>query len=116
MSFYETCVRSALRAYKLTLSPLIGRQCRFLPTCSEYAAQALIEQGPMRGAWLAARRLCRCHPFGGSGYDPPPPPRTKTEKPARGAPSGEVEAGSPPGRRARLKKAERGRLTALWDV
>ena len=75
MSFYETCVRGALRAYKLTLSPLIGRHCRFLPTCSEYAAEALIGQGPVLGAWLAARRLCRCHPLGGQGYDPPPPPR-----------------------------------------
>ena len=75
MTFYEMCVRGALRAYKLTLSPLIGRQCRFLPTCSEYAAEALIRHGPWRGGVLAARRLCRCHPLGGSGYDPPPPPR-----------------------------------------
>lgn len=77
MTFYETCVRGALRAYKLTLSPLIGRQCRFLPTCSEYAAQALILHGPARGSWLAARRLCRCHPWGASGYDPVPQPRDK---------------------------------------
>jgi hypothetical protein len=74
MSFYEHCVRGALRAYKLTLSPLIGRQCRFLPTCSEYAAEALISHGPWRGGWLAAKRVCRCNPWGGSGYDPPPPP------------------------------------------
>ena len=77
MTFYETCVRGALRAYKLTLSPLIGRQCRFLPTCSEYAAQALILHGPVRGSWLATRRLCRCHPWGASGYDPVPQPRDK---------------------------------------
>jgi putative membrane protein insertion efficiency factor len=75
MSFYERTVRTAHRAYKLTLSPLIGRQCRFLPTCSDYAAEVLITHGPVRGSWLAARRLCRCHPFGGSGYDPPPPRR-----------------------------------------
>lgn len=75
MTFYETCVRGALRAYKLTLSPLIGRQCRFLPTCSEYAAQALILHGPVRGSWLAAGRLCRCHPWGKSGFDPVPTPR-----------------------------------------
>jgi putative membrane protein insertion efficiency factor len=73
MTLYERCVRSALRAYKLTLSPLIGRQCRFLPTCSEYAAEVLISHGPWRGAALTARRLCRCHPWGGAGYDPPPP-------------------------------------------
>lgn len=73
MTLYESCVKGALRAYKLTLSPLIGRQCRFLPTCSEYAAEALISHGPWRGGALAARRLCRCNPWGGSGYDPPPP-------------------------------------------
>jgi putative membrane protein insertion efficiency factor len=72
MTFYETCVRGALRTYKLTLSPLIGRQCRFLPTCSEYAAEVLVSHGPWRGGALAARRLCRCNPWGGSGYDPPP--------------------------------------------
>jgi len=77
MNLYESCVRGLLRAYKLTLSPLIGRQCRFLPTCSEYAADVLIGHGPVRGSYLAARRLCRCHPWGGSGYDPPPPPRNK---------------------------------------
>ena len=78
MNLYETCVRGALRAYKLTLSPLIGRQCRFLPTCSEYAAEALILHGPARGSWLATRRLCRCNPWGGAGYDPVPQPRDKT--------------------------------------
>ncbi|MDP3854506.1 membrane protein insertion efficiency factor YidD [Phenylobacterium sp.] len=83
MTFYETCVRGALRAYKLTLSPLIGRQCRFLPTCSEYAADALIGHGPWRGASLAARRLCRCNPWGGSGYDPVPQPRGKADAAAR---------------------------------
>jgi uncharacterized protein len=72
MKLYERCVRLALRAYKLTLSPLIGRSCRFLPTCSEYAAQSLIDHGPWRGSSLAFKRLCKCHPFGGSGYDPPP--------------------------------------------
>ena len=72
MTIYERCVRFALRAYKLTLSPLIGRQCRYMPTCSEYAAEALIAHGPWRGGKLAVLRLCRCHPLGGSGYDPPP--------------------------------------------
>ena len=72
MTLYQLCVRGALRAYKLTLSPLIGRQCRYLPTCSDYAAEVLIAHGPVRGSWLTARRLCRCHPWGGSGYDPVP--------------------------------------------
>ncbi|WP_337186927.1 membrane protein insertion efficiency factor YidD [Phenylobacterium sp.] len=80
MSFYERCVRGVLRAYKLTLSPLIGPSCRFSPTCSEYAAQALIGHGPVRGSWLTVRRLCRCHPWGGAGWDPPPPPRGTTPR------------------------------------
>lgn len=79
-SFYERSVRGALRAYKLALSPLIGRQCRFLPTCSEYAAEALITHGPWRGAGLAAGRVCRCNPLGGSGYDPPPPKRERDQR------------------------------------
>ncbi|HKT53471.1 MAG TPA: membrane protein insertion efficiency factor YidD [Caulobacteraceae bacterium] len=73
MKLYERSVRQAHRAYKLTLSPLIGRQCRYLPSCSDYAAEALITHGPWRGGWLAGRRLCRCNPWGGSGFDPVPP-------------------------------------------
>lgn len=69
---YRRLIALALRAYKLTLSPLIGTRCRYLPTCSEYAAGALIAHGPVRGGWLAARRVCCCHPWGGSGYDPVP--------------------------------------------
>jgi putative membrane protein insertion efficiency factor len=72
MTVYEGVIRAGHRAYKLTLSPWIGRNCRYLPTCSDYAAEALIRHGPMRGAWMAARRFCRCHPWGGSGYDPVP--------------------------------------------
>ena len=73
MTPYERSVRFAHRAYKLTLSPWVGRSCRFLPTCSDYAAEALILHGPVRGGYLAARRLCRCHPLGGHGFDPVPP-------------------------------------------
>jgi putative membrane protein insertion efficiency factor len=72
LQLYARIIRLALRAYKLTLSPLIGTQCRFRPTCSEYAAAALIAHGPVSGSWLAARRVCRCTPWGGSGYDPVP--------------------------------------------
>ena len=78
MNLYERSVRGALRAYKLTLSPLIGQSCRFAPTCSEYAAEALIKHGPFRGTWMAAGRLCRCNPWGGSGYDPVPPRKCET--------------------------------------
>ncbi len=73
MSLYQRVIRLGHLTYKVTLSPWIGRQCRFIPTCSDYAAQALSLHGPLRGGALAARRLCRCHPFGGSGYDPVPP-------------------------------------------
>jgi putative membrane protein insertion efficiency factor len=72
MTLYERAVGGAHRAYKLTLSLLIGNRCRFSPTCSDYAKEALIVHGPWRGGWLAGRRLCRCHPWGGSGYDPVP--------------------------------------------
>lgn len=58
--------------YRYTLSPLLGANCRFQPTCSEYAIEALRAHGAFRGSWLAARRIARCHPWGGSGYDPVP--------------------------------------------
>jgi hypothetical protein len=70
---YEAGVRSLHRAYKLTLSPWIGRSCRFQPTCSDYAAEALIRFGPFKGGVLALRRVLRCHPLGGAGFDPVPP-------------------------------------------
>jgi putative membrane protein insertion efficiency factor len=64
-----------LHGYKSVISPILPRSCRFVPTCSEYAAQAITEHGLVRGAALAARRLLRCHPFNPGGYDPPPGPR-----------------------------------------
>ena len=60
--------------YRLALSPLIGPRCRYAPSCSEYAAEALRVHGLLRGARLAVARLLRCHPWGGSGYDTVPPP------------------------------------------
>jgi putative membrane protein insertion efficiency factor len=61
-----------VRIYQWVLSPLLPNSCRFLPTCSAYAVEALQRHGVARGGWLAARRLARCHPWGGSGYDPVP--------------------------------------------
>jgi uncharacterized protein len=61
-----------IRLYQLTLSPWLGTQCRYEPTCSRYAAEALERHGVVRGVWLAAKRLGRCHPWGRSGYDPVP--------------------------------------------
>ncbi len=74
---YARAVRAGLRAYKATLSPLLGPACRFAPSCSEYAAEALISHGPWRGSGLALRRFCRCRPGGASGYDPVPQPAAK---------------------------------------
>ena len=66
-----------IQAYRLLLSPWVGHHCRFQPTCSAYALEALERHGALRGGWLALRRLIRCRPAGGSGYDPvpEPPPR-----------------------------------------
>jgi len=61
-----------IRLYQLTLSPWLGRQCRYDPTCSAYATEAIERFGARRGVWLAAKRLGRCHPWGRSGYDPVP--------------------------------------------
>lgn len=58
--------------YRLSISPLLPPSCRFTPTCSEYAIEALRRHGPFKGSWLALRRISRCHPWGGSGYDPVP--------------------------------------------
>ena len=62
-----------VRGYRLVFSPWVGQGCRFQPTCSAYALEALAAHGALRGGWLAARRLLRCHPWGGSGIDNVPP-------------------------------------------
>lgn len=61
-----------LRAYKLGISPFLGQNCRFYPSCSDYAAEAIREHGPARGSLLTARRLCKCHPWHPGGLDPVP--------------------------------------------
>lgn len=58
--------------YQKAISPYTPPSCRFTPTCSEYARQALLKHGPIKGLWLAIRRILRCNPWGGSGYDPVP--------------------------------------------
>ena len=67
-----------VRAYRLVLSPWLGHHCRFQPTCSAYALEALERHGALRGGTLAALRLLRCHPWGGTGHDPVPAPRDAT--------------------------------------
>ena len=64
-----------VRAYRLLLSPWVGHNCRYDPTCSAYALEALRVHGGLRGGWLAIRRILRCHPWGGMGVDDVPPPR-----------------------------------------
>ena len=76
-----------VRAYRLLLSPWLGHACRYQPTCSAYALEALERHGALRGGWLAARRLARCHPWGGAGYDPVP--GADPEHDARRAPGGD---------------------------
>ncbi len=62
-----------LRAYKLCVSPFLGQNCRFYPSCSDYAQQAVATHGALRGSLLAGRRLCKCHPWHPGGLDPVPP-------------------------------------------
>ena len=61
-----------IRSYQLVLSPMLPASCRYVPTCSAYAAEAVERYGAVRGGWMAARRIARCHPFRPGGYDPVP--------------------------------------------
>ena len=72
MSPLARLVALPVRAYRLVLSPWVGHACRFQPTCSAYALEALERHGALRGTWLMLRRIGRCHPWGGQGYDPVP--------------------------------------------
>ena len=65
-------IRAMIRAYQLLVAPIVPPSCRYYPSCSHYAAEAVARHGAGRGSLLALRRLSRCHPWGGSGYDPVP--------------------------------------------
>ena len=65
-------LRALIRVYQMIISPILGPRCRYLPSCSGYALEALDLHGPWRGSWYAIRRIARCHPWGNSGYDPVP--------------------------------------------
>ncbi|MBK9103570.1 MAG: membrane protein insertion efficiency factor YidD [Saprospiraceae bacterium] len=61
-----------IRLYQITLSPMMGANCRYEPSCSQYMIDAIQEWGPLRGVWMGLRRISRCHPWGGHGHDPVP--------------------------------------------
>jgi putative membrane protein insertion efficiency factor len=65
-------IRFLIRAYQVSLSPMLGPRCRFYPSCSQYAMEAVENCGVSRGLWLATRRIGRCHPWHEGGFDPPP--------------------------------------------
>lgn len=68
----KTLLLGLLSVYRYAISPLLGRNCRFHPSCSEYAAEAVQRHGALKGGWLAFKRVGRCHPFHPGGYDPVP--------------------------------------------
>ena len=68
----KTLICTLLRCYRYAVSPMLGQRCRFHPSCSEYALEAVQRHGSARGSWLAVRRLWRCHPWHGGGFDPVP--------------------------------------------
>lgn len=87
MTLSRRLATAVIRAYQLLLSPVLPMSCRYSPTCSAYAAEAIGRHGVGRGGWLALRRLARCHPWGGWGYDPVPEntePRTSGPAPNAG--------------------------------
>ena len=85
----RTILLALISFYRIALSPWLGRRCRYEPTCSAYAAEAIVVHGACRGVVLAARRLGRCHPWGGMGYDPVPAPRGRGGAAAAGGGSDE---------------------------
>ncbi|MCL2777594.1 MAG: membrane protein insertion efficiency factor YidD [Polyangiaceae bacterium] len=74
-SLFTRILMSIVRLYQLVVSPLLGRSCRFEPSCSRYAMACLDTHGAVHGSLLSLKRLCKCHPFHPGGYDPPPGPR-----------------------------------------
>ncbi len=72
MNIFAHVVAAPVRLYRLVFSPWVGFNCRYQPTCSAYALEALEKHGAIKGSYLMVHRICRCHPWGGDGYDPIP--------------------------------------------
>ena len=70
MSVFKKFFINLIKLYQFTISPLLGTNCRFVPSCSNYAIQSIEEKGLVKGVYFSLRRVLKCHPFGGSGYDP----------------------------------------------
>lgn len=68
-----------IKFYQVSISPLLGSNCRYSPTCSQYAIDAIKTWGPIKGTWLGIKRISKCHPFGGHGYDPVPKKKKKND-------------------------------------
>ncbi len=84
MKILTPILQLPIRAYRLVLSPWVGMHCRYQPTCSQYALEALEVHGPVKGSYLAGRRILRCNPFGGHGFDPVPEKSQQTKDDTHG--------------------------------
>lgn len=79
---FQVLFLGTIRLYQATLSPFMGKSCRFEPTCSHYGYEAIATHGPWRGGWLTIKRIGRCHPLVKGGYDPVPPAKGDSEHPS----------------------------------
>jgi hypothetical protein len=70
---------SVIRLYQIAISPMLGPRCRFTPTCSQYAIEAVKSHGVIKGSWIASKRVLKCHPLNDGGYDPVPPKQPKNK-------------------------------------
>jgi uncharacterized protein len=86
----KTALIALLRFYKVAVSPMLGNRCRFYPSCSDYAREAIQYHGAARGTYLAVRRVCRCHPFSAGGVDLVPPPAGHVDPRSESTPAGET--------------------------